>query len=905
MAPPPSLAEVKRNLSFVWGKESDPSETYTFDLAGSTSWSCVRENQEGSRKFRVTYDANHGRLWWGESYFTDPSDVAQRPDRLQWYKTSDRAKAKPAFLWKRLREVSTKAATVSQSSLKQATKASPASSGKPTQNWKPKGVEEDRRAQIIKRPPAEVLPRENSSRSTYSRSTNIPKPEIILDLDQMLVVYKPPYWKVELPAKDQIFAENTDSTVSKDNLYLLRWIKEKVTCIDTSLFEEEFNPALSGTGFGPLSHRIDQETSGPLLVAKNASAQKHLRSQFHKTEVSKRYICLVHGKVAKHKGIVDASIRTLRTDFTTRSEISTSGDWAKTEYEVLSIYNGRAGGTGYTLLACDISSGRTHQIRVHMQHIGHPLVSDDKYQATADHEEDRKWCPRLFLHSYRLQFRSLTQETQVVTCPLPPDLKAALKQLGAADAAAHNTDSMFGETSFQWEVFRPPLSAWRPGSEVQRRVLSLLTASAEPVPLSKLNSDNTLRRLMVDHGISNISRAWLSTQWDVFEAVPKADGGELCVRLRPSHATGEGNAEVDLDRQIEAVRSELEELQRLKQRAVAEEQYVHAADIKRRAEATAAELQSLLALVETDEQNYEKDDVRPISKPGLIDVSGIDFGKHGEQVQSRKHGRAQKAEVFTQDVQDEVLFPSLSSNVTRPAVTKHAAVDRSRPQTEDNRQERERSENNCDLKEALVLYLEGKENNVSHINEINNDRTLRQVMALQKPKAITSINKAWLKQYEDCFTVLRTAENEMYVALSKALEKKKLDAKSKARSADSQKQIAYRQVIQKNLDDAPLVYEYGFAARKDEQFDLKSKEHTGAALTWQDKFLQALQLAPTRSLTAAELLEAVPLFAAALGSKKPRELQELLVTFLQASPHEFQVVKQGSGTDRTYRVLAK
>eukprot|EP00913_Durusdinium_trenchii_P009683 g9099.t1 len=68
------------------------------------------------------------------------------------------------------------------------------------------------------------------------------------------------------------------------------------------------NPALSGTGFGPLSHRIDQETSGPLLAARTRTAHKHLRAQFHKTEVSKRYVCLVHGRVSQAKGIVVMSL---------------------------------------------------------------------------------------------------------------------------------------------------------------------------------------------------------------------------------------------------------------------------------------------------------------------------------------------------------------------------------------------------------------------------------------------------------------------------------------------------------------------------------------------------------------------------------------------------------------------
>merc|ERR1719330_194129 len=255
-----------------------------------------------------------------------------------------------------------------------------------------------------------------------------------------------------------------------------------MTSINEKLFDEDFNPALSGTGFGPLSHRIDQETSGPLLVAKTATAQRHLKAQFHRTAVSKRYICLVHGKVAKTSGTIDASIRTMRTGQTTRSEVSSSGDWAQTDYQVVATYGPRAGGGpgGYSLVACDIKTGRTHQIRVHMLSLGHPLVADDKYLEEADVlQEDRRWCPRLFLHSYRLGFRNMAGDAELVVCPLPDDLRGALVRLGAAAIDPFASDLLFGETSWQRELFRPPLLAWKAGTRVLRRVATLVTEAPE------------------------------------------------------------------------------------------------------------------------------------------------------------------------------------------------------------------------------------------------------------------------------------------------------------------------------------------------------------------------------------------------------------------------------------------
>ncbi|CAE8623018.1 unnamed protein product, partial [Polarella glacialis] len=85
------------------------------------------------------------------------------------------------------------------------------------------------------------------------------------------------------------------------------------------------------------------------------------------------------------------------------------------------------------------------------QHMGHALVSDDKYLPSDEAEEDRSWCPRLFLHCYRLQFKDVRSEPQLVICPLPPDLKAALGKVGAADASGHSSEVLFDETSWQWE----------------------------------------------------------------------------------------------------------------------------------------------------------------------------------------------------------------------------------------------------------------------------------------------------------------------------------------------------------------------------------------------------------------------------------------------------------------------
>jgi len=91
------LIDVKRSLSFVWAKESDLKETYEFDLSGDTSWACTRKDASCQMKsFRLSYNQESGRLWWGQSYFLDPSDLMSKPERAMWHRASDTVKRKAA-----------------------------------------------------------------------------------------------------------------------------------------------------------------------------------------------------------------------------------------------------------------------------------------------------------------------------------------------------------------------------------------------------------------------------------------------------------------------------------------------------------------------------------------------------------------------------------------------------------------------------------------------------------------------------------------------------------------------------------------------------------------------------------------------------------------------------------------
>ncbi len=191
---------------------------------------------------------------------------------------------------------------------------------------------------------------------------------------------------------------------------------------------------LSGVG-GELRpgivHRLDKLTSGLIVVAKNDEAHRKLSAQFAKREVKKTYIALVHGWVKKDQGTVNASVsrdRVRRTRMTTRTP---GGREAITHYKVKQRIDSRLG--KFTLLELQIDTGRTHQIRVHLASLGHPVVGDTLYGAPRElhgKNETRTTLPRNFLHAAQLQLQHpRAGETLSFARPLPEELQEFLKMV--------------------------------------------------------------------------------------------------------------------------------------------------------------------------------------------------------------------------------------------------------------------------------------------------------------------------------------------------------------------------------------------------------------------------------------------------------------------------------------------
>lgn len=166
-------------------------------------------------------------------------------------------------------------------------------------------------------------------------------------------------------------------------------------------------------------HRLDKGTSGLLAVARTADAYRHLVDQLATRAMERRYLALVVGTVEEERGEVEAPIgRSTRTP--TKMAVTAGGKPARTVYTVMER---RDGETPTTLLELSLQSGRTHQIRVHMAAIGHPVVGDARYGVA----DKRLGSGRFFLHAFKLAFTHPgTGARMEFHSPLPEDLRAYL-----------------------------------------------------------------------------------------------------------------------------------------------------------------------------------------------------------------------------------------------------------------------------------------------------------------------------------------------------------------------------------------------------------------------------------------------------------------------------------------------
>ena len=184
-------------------------------------------------------------------------------------------------------------------------------------------------------------------------------------------------------------------------------------------------------------HRLDKDTSGVIVFAKNEKTHRHLSIQFEERQTQKIYQGLVLGSVTEEEGTIDAAIAENPARKGTMN-IHKNGKKSLTDYKVLEDFK------IFSWLQFQIHTGRTHQIRVHAKHIGHPVVCDElygeenpvflsslksKYNLSKDELEERPILNRLALHALSLKFTTPDGKTLKLEAPLPKDLKALLQQL--------------------------------------------------------------------------------------------------------------------------------------------------------------------------------------------------------------------------------------------------------------------------------------------------------------------------------------------------------------------------------------------------------------------------------------------------------------------------------------------
>lgn len=182
---------------------------------------------------------------------------------------------------------------------------------------------------------------------------------------------------------------------------------------------------------GGIVHRLDKETSGIVLIAKNPEVFIALQNQFKDKTIQKKYLTLVHGSLKETSGEINAPIGRLPWN-RMRFGVLDGGRTAITQYACISkIHHKKKGGDEiFSLVEVYPQTGRTHQIRVHFQHIGHPIFSDILYAGRKTGRDDRKILQRHFLHAFELEFsHPVTHERLIITSPMPQDLENALKTL--------------------------------------------------------------------------------------------------------------------------------------------------------------------------------------------------------------------------------------------------------------------------------------------------------------------------------------------------------------------------------------------------------------------------------------------------------------------------------------------
>lgn len=209
------------------------------------------------------------------------------------------------------------------------------------------------------------------------------------------------------------------------------------TLVNALQFHFDRLSTIAGENRPGIVHRLDRDTSGLLIVAKDDRVHKQLAAQFEGRTIRKEYLAIVKGEPSRDSDFIEKPIGPHPTD-REKMAIRPPEDGGK---EAVTFYQVAERFRGYALVRCFPKTGRTHQIRIHLTHIGHPIVADKMYSGRSrlsigdlrgmDHADaDRTLIERQALHAFHLEFeRPQTGERLSLEAPVPPDFNAALEAL--------------------------------------------------------------------------------------------------------------------------------------------------------------------------------------------------------------------------------------------------------------------------------------------------------------------------------------------------------------------------------------------------------------------------------------------------------------------------------------------
>jgi 23S rRNA pseudouridine1911/1915/1917 synthase len=249
---------------------------------------------------------------------------------------------------------------------------------------------------------------------------------IVYEDDDLLLVDKPAGITVNR-------AETT-----KAELTVQDWAEEHIGIdkdnipVNKKFGEEGWDPKLDFYSRGGVVHRLDKETSGILILAKNPDAFVELLKQFRERTVKKVYLAFAHGLITPEEGEITIPVGRLPWN-RNKFGILPGGRESKSLYKVLEVYNDTKTKEKFSLVEMYPQSGRTHQIRVHLKYMNHPIFADFLYAGRKTSRSDRKVLPRVFLHASKVTFQHPKNHEEVTfAAPLPQELTECLNHFQKA-----------------------------------------------------------------------------------------------------------------------------------------------------------------------------------------------------------------------------------------------------------------------------------------------------------------------------------------------------------------------------------------------------------------------------------------------------------------------------------------